>query len=683
MRWVIRVLSAVLVLVLLAVLTLVLIPSERIAALAGAEFSRLTGRELVIEGAVNPSVWPVLGVETGPIRLANAGWSEAGPMLFAEGLSIGVDLAALLQGNLRITRLDLARPEILLERAEDGVGNWDFADRGEGATGGSATGRAAAGGTPPTRAAATPVTIEAGRIRDGRIIYVDHATGQRVELQDVTADLALPAGAGAATVMLDAALQGRALAVEATLPEASVSLSGGVAPVTLAARLGAARLSFDGRTGFAPFAAEGTVDAALGDLADLAAALGQPAPDLPEGWGARNVALKGALTVTAEQSLHLRGATLRLDDRQVTGDADLRLAGLRPMIVAQVATDAVVLGTTDAGGGSGGGSTARASGTVSAVPSPAGWSDEAIDASALSLFDANIGFRTDGLTLGPLRLGAANGKLVIDRARASLTLAEVAAYGGALSGTLVANNRNGLSVSADLALRGVDMQPLLSDVAGVDRLVAKGDMAVDLLGSGPSVAAILASLSGDARIALGSGRINGVDLAAILATLDPARAAAGGATAFDGLNATFAIDRGQMRGDDLRLTGPLVTATGAGRIGLATRDIDYRLRPVALTGADGTGGLGVPVLITGPWADPSIRIDLESLAREHYGEDLKAAEDEARARAAALEDDLKAKAAEELGAADGESLEDAARRRLEEEVQRKINDTLFDLLGGN
>lgn len=675
MRWMVRVLSAVVVLALLAVLTLALIPSERIAALASAEFSRLTGRELVIEGAVNPSVWPVLGVETGRIRLANAGWSEEGPMLSAAGLSIGVDLAALLEGNLRITQLDLLRPEILLERAEDGVGNWEFADRGGGAADGASSGRST-----QTGAAARPVTLEAGRIRDGRIIYIDHATGQRVVLEDVVADLALPAGAGAASLALEAMLGGRAAAVEARLPEAAVSLKGDVAPLALTARLGAARLSFDGRARFAPFAAEGALDAALGDLADLAAALAQPAPDLPDGWGARNVALKGALTVTAEQSLHLREATLTLDDRLVTGDADIRLAGLRPMVVAQIATGALVMG---ASGDSGGGGAGGASASSGAAPATGGWSDAAIDASALSLFDANIGFRTDGLTLGPLRLGAANGKLVIDRARASLTLAEVAAYGGALSGTLVANNRNGLSVSADVALRGVDVRPLLSDAAGVDRLAAKGDMAVNVLGSGQSVAAILSSLSGDARIALGPGRIEGVDLAAILATLDPARAAAGGATAFDGLDATFVIDRGQMRGDDLRLAGPLVTATGAGRIGIATRDIDYRLRPVALTGADGTGGLGVPVLITGPWSDPSIRIDLEALARERYGDELKAAEDEARARAAALEDELKAKAAEELGAAEGESLEDAARRRLEEEVQRTINDTLFDLLGGN
>ena len=671
MRWVIRVLSAVVVLAGLAVLTLALIPSERIAALASAEFSRLTGRELVIEGAVKPSIWPVIGVETGRIRLSNAGWSEDGPMLSAERLSIGVELAALLQGRLRITRLELMRPDILLERAEDGVGNWQF-----GAGAALPSGRAAAGSPSAGRAIATLPTLEAGRIRDGRITYVDHATGRRVLLQDVSVDLTLPAAARTATLALKATLGGRDLSVEASLPEAAATLTGGVAPVALQARLGAARLSFDGRAGVSPFAAEGTLDAALGDLAELAAALDRPTPALPEGWGARAVALEAALTVTAEQSVHLRGASLTLDDRQITGDADIRLSGLRPMVVAQVATGAVAFGgKADAGG--------AASGTGGTSPATGGWSEAAIDASALSLIDANIGFRTDALTLGPLRLGAANGKLVIDRARASLTLAEVAAYGGALSGILVANNRNGLSVSADLALRAVDMRPLLADVAGVERLVAKGDMTLQVLGAGRSVAAILASLSGDARLALGSGRIEGVDLAAILATLDPARAAAGGATAFDGLDATFAIDAGQMRGDDLRLTGPLVTATGAGRIGLAARDIDYRLRPVALTGADGTGGLGVPVLITGPWADPSVRIDLEALARERYGEGLKAAEDEARARAAALEDELKAKAAEELGATEGESLEDAARRRLEEEIQRTINDTLLDLLGGN
>lgn len=658
MRWIFRILSVVAVLAGLAFVTLALIPSDRIAALAAAEFARLTGRQLVIEGAVQPSLWPVVGVETGRISLANAEWSQSGPMLRAEGLAIGVDLAALLQGRLRITRLDLQSPQILLERAEDGVGNWTFGP---------------AGGDPVPAAqdsVATPVSLLSGRIRDGRLVFVDHATGRRADLSGIEATASLPEAGGAADLALTAVMAGGPVALTARLDAVAPLLAGAVAPLSLTARAGAARLEFQGRASAAPLAAEGRLTADLSDLADLAAALALPPPALPEGWGARAVTLEGDLTVTAERSLHLRDAALVLDGRPIRGDADIYTGGPRPRIVAQVTAGDLSLGRGDPSGA--GGSTAAA-----------GWSTTAIDASALGLADADIGFRAAGLALGPLRLGAVNGRLALDRSRAVLTLAEVAAYQGALSGTLVANGRDGLSVSADLALKGVALQPLLTDLGATSRLVAQGDMATQLLGGGTSVAAIVESLSGNLQVRLGAGRIEGLDLAGILATLDPARAQAGGDTAFDRLEATFAIAGGQMTGDDLQLDGRLVTATGAGRIGLGSRDIDYRLRPVARTGADGTGGLGLPVWITGPWADPQIRLDLEALTQERFGAEAEAAEAEARARARALEDELRQKAADELGAAQGEDLEDAARRKLEEELQRQIGETLNDLLGSN
>jgi AsmA protein len=80
----------------------------------------------------------------------------------------------------------------------------------------------------------------------------------------------------------------------------------------------------------------------------------------------------------------------------------------------------------------------------------------------------------------------------------------------------------------------------------------------------------------------------------------------------------------------------------------------------------------VPLWITCSWAAPSYALDLEALAEENFREEAKA-----------LEDDLKAKAAEELGQMEGESLEDAARRKLEEELGEGVGGLLEGLLRGN
>ena len=93
MRWIFRLLGAVVVLAILAIGGVLLMPAEKIAGIALAKLETLTGRKVTLQGSVRPSIWPVLGVETGPVTMANADWSDAGPMFRADSLDIGVDLA--------------------------------------------------------------------------------------------------------------------------------------------------------------------------------------------------------------------------------------------------------------------------------------------------------------------------------------------------------------------------------------------------------------------------------------------------------------------------------------------------------------------------------------------------------------------------------------------------------------
>jgi AsmA protein len=157
----------------------------------------------------------------------------------------------------------------------------------------------------------------------------------------------------------------------------------------------------------------------------------------------------------------------------------------------------------------------------------------------------------------------------------------------------------------------------------------------------------------------------------MIRTLDTGFVGEGQRTIFDSVSASFVMDRGDLFNDDLLMASPLITAEGAGRIGLGARDLEYRVRPTALRDADGTGGISVPLWITGPWSAPRFALDLEALAQENLKDEAKA-----------LEDDLKAKAAEELGQLEGESLEDAAKRKLQEELGAEAGGLLQQLLGG-
>ena len=278
MRWIVRsVVALVLALVTLAVLAagaLFLIPSERIAGLVVGQFKTLTGRELLIEGSVRPTVWPVLGVKTGKVSISNADWSDLGPMFQAEALEIAVDMAALIGGEAKITAVTAVAPELLLERARDGRENWVFG----GESGGSVS--------TATPGVGAPFTLGRASMSGGRLVFVDHGTGTRVDLQDLSVESAIPDFEGPVQVVLSAVLQGQAFAADLTLGQFRAFLDGKLGPVTLAFEAGAASGRFEGQAGWKPMAAKGDVQADLGQLIEVAALAGAVAPDLPKGLGA-------------------------------------------------------------------------------------------------------------------------------------------------------------------------------------------------------------------------------------------------------------------------------------------------------------------------------------------------------------------------------------------------------------
>src|SRR6202011_425402 len=85
------------------------------------------------------------------------------------------------------------------------------------------------------------------------------------------------------------------------------------------------------------------------------------------------------------------------------------------------------------------------------------------------------------------------------------------------------------------------------------------------------------------------------------------------------LSASFRIDKGQATSSDLNLVGPLVRMTGAGTIDLAAKTLAFRVEPKLVMPTEGQGraadpvGLGIPVVIDGPWSEPRIYPDMAGI----------------------------------------------------------------------
>lgn len=630
MRWIVRIVGALLVAGLLLVGGLLLLPGEKIAQVAVGQIQAATGRDVSVEGGVELSFYPVLGVRTGPVTIANADWSDEPVMLRAEGLSVGVGTTALWRGQVKIRAIELLSPDILLERSRDGSGNWEI----DGESAGSG-GRQLA------------VSLDRVEVTDGRLRYVDHSDGSRHGFESVDATLLAPDLDGRADIDLGLRMEGGAerLYLAGWVAQFMPFLQGEVVPVEAELRAGDGTIDFEGRAN-ASGDAEGRIKLDLPRTGAILAALGEGAGDPPEGLG-RAIRGETLMVLKNGRTLSLREMALRLDDNAINGDLDVTLDG-KPQVMARLYAGALDLAALTGGDGGGG-------------PDD-GWSRDSLDASGLGAFDGQVRLTADSVDLGTVAFGQSDVTLTVERSRAVFSLNALKGYGGDFGGEFVMNNRSGLSVGGDLSMGGVEMRELLNDLAGVTRLSGEADGQVRFLGVGQSTDAIMKSLSGEGRVAMGRGVIEGVDLDRLMRSGD----GSGGTTIFDELAATFTMAEGDMRNDDLGLMLPGVEATGKGRIGLGARDIDYLFTPVALN-ARGGRGLAIPVRIRGPWSDPRITPDLAAAVDFNLDEEKKELERKAEER---VQEELRKQL--DVETQDGEKVEDALKRKAEDEIRRGL-----------
>ena len=675
MRWAVIALVILGTLAAFAVGALMFLPTDRIATVAANRIAQATGRSVEISGAVRPTLFPSLGVRAERFVIGNPDWVEAGPMISAEALTISVPWRAVFGSGIEIEEVTLSAPEIILVRAADGRTSWTFS---QGATPRDVIETSDAETPDETDAApdgALRLALDAATLTDGALTYLDLADDTRIDLSGVSAEVALPAD-GAARLAAAATINGTAAEFTAEVDGLTDLLAGAVRPVTAAVAWDGGTADFDGRIAPAP-AAEGRLTVDARDLGPLFALIGAPAPDLPAGLGRDRIAASGQITLTEAGTLHLRQGDLRLDETALAVDLDVTLGGERPNLRGTVTGAALTLPMVDADSG---GAPAASGASGGTAPAAGGWSTAPIDVSALFAADAEIGLRLDRLVAGDTTIAPFNARVVNDAGRAVVDIENAGLYGGTLAGQVVVNGRSGLSARTDLIFAGVELQPLLSATAGFDRLQGAGSISVQLLGVGDSVAALMASLEGQGDLAFGSGAILGLDIAGMIRNFDTSFQGDGARTVFDSVTGNFTVARGVLSNDDLDLQAPWGGITGAGRVDIGARTLEYRVIPGLIRGEDGGTDINIPVLISGPWAGPSFQPDLAFLAEQEFAEEAARLEDAARGR---VEEAVRDGVSDALGVDLSEETElDQIGPAIDDALRQEAENALQRLLGG-
>jgi len=663
MRFVIRaVVVVVMAVVVLVVGAFFLVPSDRIARVVESQFQQATGRAMNIGGDIRPTFFPSIGVKADDIRIENADWAGADPMVAAESLAVNVSTLDLFRGKITVQGIDLKSPVIRLMIADDGRANWDFSTPGE--TAATAEAVQTAGGASLPR-----FTIDKAEISDGQLIYDDRAGQKKYDISALNAVLRLPDFDGQAQVDVAGKMNDQNFSVQGALAEFSKFLSGKLTPVELSAGVGNSSLDVTGDLGLTPLAADMNIDANLADMAAVFGLIGQTAPALPKGLG-QKITMKGNLKYTPDGAVYLRETQIGLDQNNLAADVDLFLTG-KPKLRALIQADSLDLSEVMASDG--GGQAAPATAGESA-----GWSKAPIDVSFLQGFDGDIVLRAGRVNLGDVVVGPIDTMSRLSDGRLVNDIKKMGLYGGGLGGQLVVNSRNGLSVGGDLALSEIALNPLLKAMAGYERIQGAANAKFKFLASGNSMDGLMNSLSGTGDFAIGKGEILGFDLVGMLRNLDASYKGSKNSTIFDGITASFAIQNGTLTNDDLLFDAPLLKASGEGQVGIGAQTLNYRVTPTDILGA---GNIKVPVLISGTWANPKFKPDLENLFNAELEDQKKKLEAEAKAAIDAQKKKLEDKVKDNLGLpADGTgSAEDQVKQKLENELIKGLG----NLLGGN
>lgn len=258
--------------------------------------------------------------------------------------------------------------------------------------------------------------------------------------------------------------------------------------------------------------------------------------------------------------------------------------------------------------------------------------DDKLDFSALKSLNLNGTVKIGSLQVANVKAG--NVKLQIRAAEGRLDIAPHSAslYEGTLSGSL-SLDADGNTVAAKENLAGVSINPLLKDAVGRDLISGRGNVALDVGSRGDSVTAMKKALHGSASLSLRDGAIKGINLAQSLRDLKAKfssrqdavqQAKAADKTDFAELTASFRIASGVAHNEDLAAKSPFLRLAGAGDIDIGNNAMNYLAKASIVASAGGQGGkdldylkgITIPVRASGPFDDLSYRIEFGGLAGE-------------------------------------------------------------------
>ncbi len=553
-----------------------------------AQIRAVTGLDLLVKGSIDVSVFPGSYVSFHDVGLKGGGTAD--PALSVDVLTANLRLLPLLLQRFEIADVMMLRPRIHVVRTADGESNWTpFIDT-------------IVRNMKP--GADNQVSFSEIRIQDGVLDYEDAANHMSEQLGDIDLSLAWPSisRSFAATGQFD--WRGERI-------DGSISASDFVAALSgdrsgLKARLASAplKLAFDGTVANrTSMMMEGTLTVDSPSLRNAMRWTGQ-APPGSNGFG--RFALKARANVVGA-SIALTNVNVELDGNVAEGVMTYANNG-RQTLQATLAA-----GSLDF--------TPYISTFRLLASGARDWNRQVFDLNSLSSTDLDMRLSAAKVTIGASKLGRTAFGANLRGGALALSVGEAQIYGGIARGSFgIARSDAVADIKAQFQFIDVDLQACASELFGVTKLSGRGNLNVSLVASGSSPFGLAQSLDGTATLTGHDGAISGFNVEQLLKRLERRPLSGGGnfrsgSTPYDNLTIAVKFSEGIATAEDIHVEGPAAHLTLTGTASVPAREYDMKGVASLNSVSSGAPGFDLPFVVQGPWDDPLIFPDPESLIR--------------------------------------------------------------------
>jgi AsmA protein len=565
----------------------ILIPAASVREAVRSEIHVVTGLDPILGNDISFSLFPSGAVTFRKVLLGDDRTGQ--PAVTADELTARLRYFPLLAGRIEIADVTLVRPTINVTFSASGQSNWS----------GLIDSLARALAPNPDRTASFS---EIG-IQDGTVVVRDARRGSTERLENVDFQVAWPSisrsfGANGRFVWRNEPVE-----ASLTLTDFLAALTGERSGVKLRVSGALLQLVFDGSASDQPtLKMDGTLTVEAPSLRKALRWTGTT--KLPFGGF-------GRFTLRAQSDIgggvaSLSNVNVELDGNAAEGALTLAIDG-QHLVQGTLAADALDL-------------TPYVSAVRLLARNKRDWNQLPISLDGFGDFDLDLRLSAGSIKLAQAQLGRTAVAANMHDGKLGLTVGEAQAFGGVARGTLGLNAvDNGIGVFSHMQFVDVDLGDCFAQLFGLHTLAGHGTLAVNVDGSGNSVMAVTQALNGTASLTAHSGALTGINIEQLLRRLER-RPLSGsgdfrsGNTPFDDFAVSLKIDRGTILVEDMHVDGPAVRLAVGGRASVPTRDLDLKGVATLVANAS-TDQFDLPFVVQGPWDDPIMLPDAQSLIR--------------------------------------------------------------------